>query len=131
MGDNEEVLKPRMSGDFLLVVEVAQTFSRLGVARAAMNPKRMVLLLESASLLLTGYYPKKGISQADTKKRLRTIMPEIDKLTEQFLTNDSKRASPKIWTELYDIEEDLREVWHLSGLQIGKSEDQSNGAEFN
>lgn len=110
--------KPRISGDLLLVIQVARTFASCSIYRERMLPKKMLLELESASLALTGYYKK--ISQESIKKRISELYPQVDFLDKQLKLGDTNKQSLTLWGELYDLERDLRQVWHDSGLQVGQ-----------
>jgi hypothetical protein len=129
MDDEGATYTPKITGDLLLVVETAHIFVNISKARASMNPKRMVLALESASLILTGYYGKK--SQPLIRDKIHKLIPVIDKLMESFANTGDKKGSSGLWQELYNIEMDLRLIWHDSGLQIGKGLDNGqDNAEF-
>jgi hypothetical protein len=129
MEDDGATFKPKISGDLLLVVETSRIFASISKARAIMNPKKMVLSLESASLVLTGYYGKK--SQPAIRNKIHSLIPEVDKLLGGFETSGEKKGDSAIWRELYDIEMDLRNIWHDSGLQIGKGlDDGEDNSEF-
>jgi hypothetical protein len=120
-GPEPDNLKPKLSGDLLLVIEVSRIFSSITQARIKMNAKSLILLLESASLLLTGYY-KKG-NQKDIRASIQKLHPKIDTLVSQIAESGNKSGSSEVWSSLYDIEQSLRQIWHDSGLQVGKGGD--------